>query len=159
MSIPSSYLTTTAWEKFVAKYDDFMRNSKTKIKSEKTNTKLCFRTKWWIFIGIWILFALALPTHVFDPFLSILFYYRMISVRQHDLNRLVCTSSAGLHWTHGGRVNLMTWRIRPGSVPTLHVRDLSGPHRSFIAFTPSASVEGGCKRIGRIPRVMRSHSW
>ena len=121
MSIPSSYLTTTAWEKFVAKYDDFMRNSKTKIKSEKTNTKLCFRTKWWIFIGIWILFALALPTHVFDPFLSILFYYRMISVRQHNLNRLVCTSSAGLHWTHGGRVNLMTWRMRLGSVPNPNV--------------------------------------
>jgi len=49
--------------------------------------------------GIWIFFALALPTHVFDPFLSTLFYYRLISVRQHDLNRLVCTSSAGLHWT------------------------------------------------------------
>ena len=34
--------------------------------------------------------------------------------------------------------------------------DLSGPHRSLIAFTLPASVEGGCKRIGRIPRVMRS---
>ena len=94
--------------------------------------------------GIWIFFALALPTHVFDPFLSILFYYRLISVRQHDLNRLVCTSSAGLHWTsfYGGRVNLMTWRMNLGSVPTpnvhgplhydhdptrSHVRDLSGP--------------------------------
>ena len=96
-------------------------------------------------------FALALPTHVFDPFLSILFYHRLISVRQHDLNRLVCTSSAGLHWTHGGRVNFMMWRIKLGSV-------LSGPHRSLIAFTLSASVEGGCKRIGRIPGVMRSHS-
>ena len=71
----------------------------------------------------WIFFALALPTHVFDPFLSILFYYRLISVRQHDLNRLVCTSSAGLHWTsfYGGRVNLMTWRMRLGSVPTPNV--------------------------------------
>ena len=46
MSISFSYLTTMAWEKFVEKYDDFMRNSKTKIKNEKTNTKLCFRTKW-----------------------------------------------------------------------------------------------------------------
>ena len=119
-----------------------------------------FSYKMVILKGIWIFFALALPTHVFDPFLSILFYYRMISVRQHDLNRLVCTSSAGLHWTsfYGGRVNLMTWRMRLGSVPTPNVRDLSGPHRSLIAFTLSASVEGGCKRIGRIPRVMRSHS-
>ena len=154
MSIPFSYFTTKAWEKFVEKYDDFMRNSKTKIKNEKTNTKLCFRTKWWIFIGIWIFFALALPTHVFDPFLSILFYYRLISVRQHDLNRLVCTSSAGLHWTsfYGGRVNLMMWRMKLGSVH-------SGNHQSLIAFTLSASVEGGCKRIGRIPRVMRSQCW
>ena len=35
---------------------------------------------------------------------------------------------------------------------------LSGNPRSLIAFTLSASVEGGCKRIGRIPGVMRSHS-
>ena len=34
----------------------------------------------------------------------------------------------------------------------------SGNPRSLIAFTLSASVEGGCKRIGRIPGVMRSHS-
>ena len=80
-----------------------------------------FSYKMVILKGIWIFFALALPTHVFDPFLSILFYYRMISVRQHDLNRLVCPSSAGLHWTHGGRVNLMTWRMRLGSVPTPNV--------------------------------------
>ena len=46
MSIPFSYFTTKAWAKFVEKHDDFMRNSKTKIKNEKTNTKLCFRTKW-----------------------------------------------------------------------------------------------------------------
>ena len=78
-----------------------------------------FSSKMVILKGIWIFFALALPTHVFDPFLSILFYYRMISVRQHDLNRLVCTSSAGLHWTHGGRVNLMMWCMKLGSV---HVR-------------------------------------
>ena len=37
------------------------------------------------------------------------------------------------------------WRMKLGSV-------LSGPHRSLIAFTLSASVEGGCKRIGRIPK-------
>ena len=82
-----------------------------------------FSSKMVILTGIWIFFALALPTHVFDPFLSILFYYRLISVRQHDLNRLVCTSSAGLHWTsfYGGRVNLMTWRMRLGSVPTPNV--------------------------------------
>ena len=36
MSISFSYLTTMAWEKFVEKYDDFMRNSKTKIDNEKT---------------------------------------------------------------------------------------------------------------------------
>ena len=82
-----------------------------------------FSYKMVILKGIWIFFALALPTHVFDPFLSILFYYRLISVRQHDLNRLVCTSSAGLHWTsfYGGRVNLMTWRMRLGSVPNPNV--------------------------------------
>jgi len=38
MSISFSYFTTTAWEKFVEKHDDFMRNSKTKINNEKTNT-------------------------------------------------------------------------------------------------------------------------
>ena len=46
MSIPSSYLTTTAWEKFVEKHDDFMRNFKTKINNEKRNKKLYFLTKW-----------------------------------------------------------------------------------------------------------------
>ena len=46
MSISFSYLTTMAWEKFVEKYDDFMRNSKTKINNENNNKKLCFRTKW-----------------------------------------------------------------------------------------------------------------
>ena len=46
MSIPSSYLTTTAWAKFVEKHDDFMRNSMTKMKNKKQNKKLCFRTKW-----------------------------------------------------------------------------------------------------------------
>ena len=35
MSISFSYLTTMAWEKFVEKYDDFMRNSKTKINNKK----------------------------------------------------------------------------------------------------------------------------
>ena len=46
MSISSSYLTTTAWEKFVEKYDDFMRNFKTKVKNEKRKKKLCFHIKW-----------------------------------------------------------------------------------------------------------------
>ena len=46
MSIPSSYLTTAAWEKFVEKHDDFMRNFKTKVKNEKRNKKLCFHLKW-----------------------------------------------------------------------------------------------------------------
>ena len=46
MSIPSSYLTTMAWEKFVEKYDAFMRNFKTKVKNEKRNKKLCFHLKW-----------------------------------------------------------------------------------------------------------------
>ena len=46
MSIPSSYLTTMAWEKFVEKHDDFMRNFKTKVKNEKRNKKLCFLIKW-----------------------------------------------------------------------------------------------------------------
>ena len=35
MSIPSSYLTTMAWEKFVEKHDAFMRNFKTKVENEK----------------------------------------------------------------------------------------------------------------------------
>ena len=39
MSIPSSYLTTTAWEKFVEKHDDFMRNFKTKVENEKKEIK------------------------------------------------------------------------------------------------------------------------
>ena len=47
MSIPSSYFTTMAWEKFVEKHDAFMRNSKTKVENEKRNKKLCFRLKWW----------------------------------------------------------------------------------------------------------------
>ena len=160
MSIPFSYFTTNGMGKIRWKIRWFHAKFQDKNKKWKNKYKTMFSYKMVNSYRFWIFFALALPTHVFDPFLSILFYYRMLSVRQHDLNRLVCTSSAGLHWTsfYGGRVNLMMWRIRLGSVPTLHVRDLSGPHRSFIAFTPSASVEGGCKRIGRIPRVMRSHS-
>ena len=47
MSVPFSYLTNTAWEKFVEKHDDFMQNSKTKIDNEKRNTKLYFHKKWW----------------------------------------------------------------------------------------------------------------
>ena len=39
MSIPSFYLTTMAWEKFVAKHDAFMRNFKTKVKNEKRKKK------------------------------------------------------------------------------------------------------------------------
>ena len=46
MSIPFSYLTTMAWDKFVEKYDAFMRNSKTKGKNEKRKKKLCFHLKW-----------------------------------------------------------------------------------------------------------------
>ena len=46
MSIPSSYLTTMAWEKFVEKHDAFMRNFKTKVENEKRNKKLCFHLKW-----------------------------------------------------------------------------------------------------------------
>ena len=93
-------------------------------------------------------FALALPTHVSDPFLSVLFNYCRISVRLPDLNRLVCTSVAGLHWIslHGRRVGLMMWRMKLGSVlitnddstrfmihdffMLLHVRDLPGYPRS-----------------------------
>ena len=41
-----------------------------------------FSSKTVILKGIWTFFALALPTHVFDPFLSTLFHYRMISVRR-----------------------------------------------------------------------------
>ena len=36
------YFTTMAWEKFVEKYDDFMRNSKTKVKNEKNNKNYVF---------------------------------------------------------------------------------------------------------------------
>ena len=46
MSIPSSFFTTMAWEKFVEKHDAFMRNSNTKVKNEKRNKKLCFHLKW-----------------------------------------------------------------------------------------------------------------
>ena len=41
-----------------------------------------FSSKMVNFTGIWIFFALALPTHVFDPFLYTLFHYRMTSVRR-----------------------------------------------------------------------------
>ena len=63
----------------------------------------------------------------------------------------------------------VTWRRRHSSFSILSMPSalaymklgsvLSGNPRSLIAFTLSASVEGGCKRIGRIPRVMRSQSW
>ena len=42
MSISFSYFTTMAWEKFVEKYDAFMRNSKTKVKNEKKNKNYVF---------------------------------------------------------------------------------------------------------------------
>ena len=45
--------------------------------------------------GILEFFALALPLHVSDPFLSTLFYYCLISVRLPVLNRLACTSGGG----------------------------------------------------------------
>ena len=109
-----------------------------------------FSYKMVILKGFWIIFALALPTHVFDPFLSLLFFHRLISVRLHDLNRLVCTSSAGLHWIsfYGGRVNLMTWRMRPGSVPHY----ASG---ILVNFTPRLQLRGG---VERIPGFMCSES-
>ena len=109
-----------------------------------------FSYKMVILKGFWIFFALALPTHVFDPFLSILFFHRLISVRLHDLNRLVCTSSAGLHWNsfYGGRVNLMTWRMKPGSVPHY----ASG---ILVNFTPRLQLRGG---VERIPGFMCSES-
>ena len=46
MSIPFSDFTTMAWEKFVEKHDDFMRNFKTTVENEKRNKKLCFHLKW-----------------------------------------------------------------------------------------------------------------
>ena len=46
MSIPSSYITAMAWEKFVEKYGAFMRNFNIKVKNEKRNKKLCFHQKW-----------------------------------------------------------------------------------------------------------------
>ena len=62
--------------------------------------------------GIWIFFALALPTHAFDPFLSILFQNRMISVRRLQ------TGGASLgSWRKGQ--SSMTWGMKLGSV---HVR-------------------------------------
>ena len=45
MSVPFSDFTTMAWEKFVEKYDDFMRNFKTTINNEKRNKKLHFLKK------------------------------------------------------------------------------------------------------------------
>ena len=58
------------------------------------------------------LFALALPTHVFDPFLSTLFHYRMISVRRFQ------TGGASLGSLRKGHCS-MTWCMKLGSV---HVR-------------------------------------
>ena len=57
MSIPSSYLTTMAWEKFVEKHDAFMRNFKTKVENEKRNKKLCFLIKLEEFSRVWCVFA------------------------------------------------------------------------------------------------------
>ena len=57
--------------------------------------------------GISDFFALALPLHVFDPFLSF-FYYCRASVRLPVLNRLVCTSgdaAARAHSTADGSIS------------------------------------------------------
>ena len=42
MSIPSSFVTATAWDKFVEKYGAFMRNFNTKVKNEKRNKNYVF---------------------------------------------------------------------------------------------------------------------
>ena len=148
MSISFSYFTTTAWEKFVEKHDDFMRNSKTKINKEKRNTKLCFRTKWW-FWKEFEYFLLSLY-----PLMSLTLSFQSFPL-PHDFrppvsDRRGFTGLMAAGSNFNDVVHEAWQRTRS---------DLSGPHRSFIAFTLPASVEGGCKRIGRIPRVMRSQSW
>ena len=45
MSIPSSYLTTMAWEKFVEKHDAFMRNFKIKCPQLTTMDSLLISDK------------------------------------------------------------------------------------------------------------------
>ena len=71
-----------------------------------------FSSKMVNFTGIWIFFALALPTHVFDPFLYTLFHYRMTSVRRLQ------TGGASLDSWRPGQLT-MTWGMKLGSV---HVR-------------------------------------
>ena len=73
MSISFSYLTTMAWEKFVEKYDDFMRNSKTKVKNKKKTIKTMFSYKMVIFTGIWTFLLSLYPLMsltLFFPFFS-----------------------------------------------------------------------------------------
>ena len=74
MSISFSYLTTMAWEKFVEKYDDFMRNSKTKVKNEKTiKTMFSYKMPMVIFTGIWT-FLLSLY-----PLMSLTLFFLFFS--------------------------------------------------------------------------------
>ena len=172
MSIPFSYFTTTAWEKFVEKHDDFMRNSKTKIDNKKQNTKLYFRIKWWF----WKEFGLFRSRSTHSCLWPFSFYSFLLPPELRPPTRsesacLYIVGGASLDFTMAeGSISwcgawslaaslLRTFMDLLSTIKILPVRDLSGHLRSFIAFTLSASVEGGCKRIGRIPGVMRSHSW
>ena len=96
MSIPSSYLTTMAWEKFVGKHDDFMRNFKTKVENEKRNKKLCFLIKWWFWEEFGLFRSRSTPSCLWScSFYSFLSYYCRVSVRLPFLNRRACTSGGG----------------------------------------------------------------
>ena len=147
MSISFSYFTTTAWEKFVEKHDAFMRNFKTKVKNEKRKKKLCFRLKWWILPEFGI-FCSRFTHSCLWPF-SFHSFPLPHDFRPPVSDRRGFTGLMAEGSMFNDVVHEAWQRTRS---------DLSGPHRSLIAFTLPASVEGGCKRIGRIPRVMRSHS-
>ena len=172
MSIPFSYFTTMAWEKFVEKYDAFMRNSKTTVKNEKTNTKLCFRTKWWFLkeFGSFLLSLYPLMSlTLFFLFFSTTAWFPSANTIWIGLSVHRRRGFTGLHSTAEGSISWCgAWSLAASlrrtfmdlftTIMIIHVRDLSGHPWSLIAFTLSASVEGGCKRIGRIPGVMRSQS-
>ena len=96
MSNPFSYFTAKAWEKFVEKHDDFMRNFKTKVENEKRNKKLCFLIKWWFWKEFGLFRSRSTPSCLWScSFYSFLSYYCRVSVRLPFLNRRACTSGGG----------------------------------------------------------------
>ena len=117
MSIPSSYLTTMAWEKFVEKHGDFMRNFKTKVENEKRNKKLCFRLKWWFWKEFGS-FCSRFTTSLSHPRPS---WHSVIELAFQDLNHMGRMVRVDINQ----RAFSVTWRRRLYSFITL--------------FTPSTS--------------------